>query len=320
MAEENNQAENKTQDQATETTASATVDESSTGSSTGKDAQDSIKASVTERNLASVDDSAKNAAGGSSQSETLNAARSDEASRTTVTESSDSSDAVFREIGLSRFKRPFNEKTASTLNRAGLIFMAVSGAILITLTYILYKISTTGAIAAMARFENDRDLLNHYLYIFSGPLLLFLASLMAASIGYALMRAAGTATKQVVNPEDMDLVALLLANNKQSFIDDFVRLSSLAGFTGMFTKVGLYGLPLATIVLTIIFTVLAMIMTANQQSLFDLAKLTLGAFIGSYVQRQSVETQAQDIRRQVTDVQNKMVDVQSKITDVQKKV
>src|SRR4051794_27472114 len=50
----------------------------------------------------------------------------------------------------------------------------------------------------------------------------------------------------------------------------------------LFTKLGLTGLPLATISLTIIFSLLA---TANPGTFLDLAKLTLGAFIGSYVQR-----------------------------------
>ena len=53
--------------------------------------------------------------------------------------------------------------------------------------------------------------------------------------------------------------------------------------TGTFTKVGLTGLPLATIILTIMLAILGIF---NPQ-FFDLAQLTLGAFLGSYVQKRS---------------------------------
>jgi hypothetical protein len=56
-----------------------------------------------------------------------------------------------------------------------------------------------------------------------------------------------------------------------------------SGATGTFTKIGLTGLPLATILLTIFLGVAGLV---NAQ-FFDLAKLTLGAFLGSFVQRQS---------------------------------
>ena len=67
-----------------------------------------------------------------------------------------------------------------------------------------------------------------------------------------------------------------------------MRLSSLSGFTGTFTKLGLTGLPLATVALTLIFAALALLPVGleGQKSFFDLTKLTLGAFIGSFVQRQ----------------------------------
>ena len=66
-----------------------------------------------------------------------------------------------------------------------------------------------------------------------------------------------------------------------------MRLSSLRGFTGTFTKLGLSGLPLATIGLTLFFAMLALLPldTESQRSFFDLTKLTLGAFIGSFVQK-----------------------------------
>jgi hypothetical protein len=61
-----------------------------------------------------------------------------------------------------------------------------------------------------------------------------------------------------------------------------VRLSSLSGATGTATKLGLTGLPLATVGLTIFFSAISIF---GAQGFLDLAKLTLGAFIGSFVQR-----------------------------------
>jgi hypothetical protein len=68
------------------------------------------------------------------------------------------------------------------------------------------------------------------------------------------------------------------------------HLRSLTDFTGTFTKLGLTGLPLATIGLTIFFALLFMYST--EKDYMDLAKLTLGAFIGSFVQKQVGERQA----------------------------
>jgi hypothetical protein len=79
------------------------------------------------------------------------------------------------------------------------------------------------------------------------------------------------------------LLAPLVTDGKTESIDQYVRLSSLAKFTGTFTQLGLTGLPLATIALTLFFSLLALV---KPDDFLDLAKLTLGAFIGSFVQRQ----------------------------------
>ena len=76
-----------------------------------------------------------------------------------------------------------------------------------------------------------------------------------------------------------------MSEEKEKAIDLYVRLNSLSGATGFFTKIGITGLPLATIALSLIFTILGLTQ-ATGTKLFDLANLTLGAFLGSYVQRQ----------------------------------
>jgi hypothetical protein len=91
----------------------------------------------------------------------------------------------------------------------------------------------------------------------------------------------------VINPSEWDELGPQVVAGKEDAITQYVRLRSLTGFTGLFTKLGLTGLPLATIGLTIFFSLLFF---ANENFL-DLAKLTLGAFIGSFVQKQVGERQ-----------------------------
>ena len=154
-----------------------------------------------------------------------------------------------------------------------------------------------------------------YLRFYAGPLILFVAALTSSLVGYGLLRAAGTSTKQVIPPQDYQLLSQMLAQNNQDGINNYIKLSGLTGIIGAFTKVGLTGLPLATIGLTVFFAVLGVILrdnTNHSTSLIDLAKLTLGAFIGSYVQRQS-----SDVQRQSLDAQTQMANAQKHIADIQ---
>jgi amino acid transporter len=117
-------------------------------------------------------------------------------------------------------------------------------------------------------------------------LLLAVVSFFSVFIGYRLVAATGATTINVIPERDYDLLAPLVSDGKSESIDQYVRLSSLTRFTGTFTQLGLSGLPLATIGLTLFFSIMAIV---EPGSFLDLAKLTLGAFIGSFVQRQ-VET------------------------------
>jgi hypothetical protein len=111
----------------------------------------------------------------------------------------------------------------------------------------------------------------------------FFIGIFSVYIGYRLLSASGATKSVVIPPEDYALLAPLVSEGKTESIDQYVRLSSLAKFTGTFTQLGLTGLPLATIFLTIFFSVLTIFLP---DSFLDLSKLTLGAFIGSFVQRQ----------------------------------
>jgi hypothetical protein len=114
--------------------------------------------------------------------------------------------------------------------------------------------------------------------------ILFLSEIVCAIVGYSLLNAAGAASKEVIPRQDYELLSALVSEEKEKAIDLYVRLNSLSGFTGFFTKIGITGLPLATIALTLVFTVMGLLANGTTK-LFDLANLTLGAFLGSYVQR-----------------------------------
>jgi len=190
--------------------------------------------------------------------------------------------------------QPPSDKITTALSSGGLLFLGGSLAMLLGLAYYLtYKF-------APAPFPVDMNLdpsrqyvqmMNYYLAVYFTPLCLFIGALIAALIGYGLLRAAGTATKQTIPTQDYQLLAQMLLANNSVGIRNYVTLSGLTGLTGMFTKLNLSGLALSTIVLTIFFSILGLFFRGEANSLFDLAKLTLGAFIGSYVQKQSSDIQ-----------------------------
>ncbi|MGH9634412.1 MAG: hypothetical protein ACRD72_06205 [Candidatus Angelobacter sp.] len=127
----------------------------------------------------------------------------------------------------------------------------------------------------------------------SMPIMAIIFSLIAALIGYLLLRGAGRFTKEVIPEKDRELLTGLIREEREKGIGLYVTLSSLTGATGVFQKLGLVGLPLTTVGLTVLFTALSLALSNTNkeysEKLLDLAKLTLGAFIGSYVQRQASE-------------------------------
>jgi len=116
-------------------------------------------------------------------------------------------------------------------------------------------------------------------------LILVGVGVFGAILGVMLLRTVGLASSEpnrVVNKDEwLSIVDKVKAGDEKT-VDQYIRLTSLTGFTGTFTKLGLTGLPLATIALTLFFSVIAI----SYQEFMDLAKLTLGAFIGSFVQKQ----------------------------------
>jgi hypothetical protein len=109
-----------------------------------------------------------------------------------------------------------------------------------------------------------------------------LIALVSLVLGTRTMLKDASAPTVVIPAQDRRLLESLIRDSNEKGIDQYVRLSSLSGTTGTATKLGLTGLPLATVGLTIFFSIVAIF---GVDGFLDLAKLTLGAFIGSFVQR-----------------------------------
>ena len=120
----------------------------------------------------------------------------------------------------------------------------------------------------------------------SGTLGLLLIAVVAATLGKRLLTTARMADARTIPYEDLPLVSQAVIDGKSEPIDQYVRLRSLSGISGNFTKLGVTGLPLTTVFLTLVFAAIALMpVTSTIATQFlDLAKLTLGAFIGSFVQ------------------------------------
>jgi hypothetical protein len=127
---------------------------------------------------------------------------------------------------------------------------------------------------------------------------LILASIgvFGAILGVSLLRSVGLAGAQqpnrVINSQEWLALCDQVKNGDEEAVTQYIRLTSLTGFTGTFTKLGLSGLPLATIGLTLFFSLVSI----NYPDFMDLAKLTLGAFIGSFVQKQVGVSQSGSVK------------------------
>lgn len=186
---------------------------------------------------------------------------------------------------------------------SGMAFLLLALVLFGVLGFSLYRITQMGPdIEVPSSFGEptpttmtSRDIYNFYgriMSVFLAPLLVLVGAGICVFVGIKLLGAAGAVSAQVIPPQEYELLAPAIRDGNEKAITEYIRLSSLSGMTGTFTKVGLTGLPLATIILTIVLAVLGVF---NNQ-FFDLAQLTLGAFLGSYVQKQSETTDNQTLK------------------------
>lgn len=111
--------------------------------------------------------------------------------------------------------------------------------------------------------------------------LAIIAASVLALVGGRFLGVAQKAASSIIPSDDRALLEPLVRDANKDAIAQYVILSSLSGFTGTFQKVGFSGLPLATVGLTLLFCALSFF----KPEFIEFAKLTLGAFIGSFVQR-----------------------------------
>lgn len=174
---------------------------------------------------------------------------------------------------------------------SGLLFLFAAFVLFLLLGWVLYETASARELMQIAVPSGEHDVSQRDLYNFWGrilsvmlmPGLLALSGLVCTAVGIGLLRAAGVVTRHVIPSHEYELLAPAIREGNEKAINEYIRLSSLSGITGTFTKIGLTGLPLATIGLTV---VLALFGVFNDK-FFDLCQLTLGAFIGSYVQRRN---------------------------------
>ena len=67
-------------------------------------------------------------------------------------------------------------------------------------------------------------------------LILFVTTIASGYVGYKLVVASGASPENPIPPSNYSLLAPLIQEGKSESIDQYVRLSSLSGFTGTFTK------------------------------------------------------------------------------------
>ena len=136
---------------------------------------------------------------------------------------------------------------------------------------------------------------------FVGVQTVIFVAVLAACFGFVLMRAGRNMEPSSTGNALPDDARRLLGSVIEHSIDpigDWTRLVGLTGGTGVFRKLELSGMPLATILMTILFCILGLVAPILPDLLtrapplpfdeaakifLDMAKLTLGAFIGSFV-------------------------------------
>lgn len=117
-------------------------------------------------------------------------------------------------------------------------------------------------------------------------LILLIIGFVTARMGRRLITTVRVTDTKTIPVDDLPLVREAVIKGSSEPIDQYLRLRSLSGFAGNFTKLQVTGLPLTTVFLTLVFSAIALLPISEKLGgqFLDLAKLTLGAFIGSFVQ------------------------------------
>jgi hypothetical protein len=171
------------------------------------------------------------------------------------------------------------------IQAAGIIFSLAAA---IAFFYGIFSlIASSSQREVLQRGTGSVDVWRDVLLPYFGVLVVIFVGIACAFFALRLFSKAGSLTSQVIRPEDRRLLEPLICEPKREAISEYIRLASLSGFSGTFTKLGFTGLPLATVVLTLLLLGISVspVDEETRKGVFDMAKLTLGAFLGSFVQR-----------------------------------
>ncbi len=180
-------------------------------------------------------------------------------------------------------QRIFSASPQGVMQAAGVVLTFVAAFAFAYGIYGLIKYEPTQADLRASGFNFWRDVF--------GPNFKFIAiagiGMVCALFSVRLFSKAGSLTSQVIRKEEAAHLWPLIERADRDAVNEYIRLASLSGFSGTFTKLGFTGLPLATVTLTLLLLAIALVTSdaEMQKSVFDMAKLTLGAFLGSFVQR-----------------------------------
>lgn len=177
--------------------------------------------------------------------------------------------------------------TQSLIQTAALGFAFVSA---VAMLYAVYKIIRSTAV--LNPIEPGEQFWQKLIGANIEVIAIVVIAILSALFALRLFSKAGSLTSQVIREQDRDLLEPLISAANKDAINEYIRLASLSGFTGTFQYLGFTGLPLATVALTLILLIISLWLPDGdlKKGVFDMAKLTLGAFLGSFVQR-NVETE-----------------------------
>lgn len=182
------------------------------------------------------------------------------------------SDAVGHQAQLARIQR--------MQSYAGLVFVATSIIAFCGAVYFVIKFD-----AKTVEPQIDGNAFSGLISAYPGPSVLIVAALLGAILGRGLLSKAVEPSIKTIPDGDRAMLEPLISDHNTAAISEYVRIIALSGSTGFFTKLGFTGLPLVTAALGLLLILLAMISSVHGDDLLDLAKLVIGAFIGSFVQK-----------------------------------
>lgn len=177
--------------------------------------------------------------------------------------------------------------------------IVVSGGVLIFFSLVLLYfaaymvfIGPKFILVIMAELKSVIDVNVIVLFYYCAALVLSMFSMIFLVLGVRLIKSIDVFTSDTIPAKDYDLITKAIDAGDENAINLYIKLRSLSGWVGACTKLGLTGLSLATIFLTIFFTIIGMV----NAKFYDLAQLMLGAFIGSFVQKKN-EVSAGDLNK-----------------------